>query len=72
MINHRAQNWLKAHKIKAFFMQIDGVSFKEGATALLKACGIGKLRPNILLLGYKSDWQKCPPEELNQYFEVLQ
>lgn len=53
-------------------MQVDGVSFKEGATALLKACGIGKLRPNILLLGFKSDWQKCPSEELNQYFEVLQ
>lgn len=53
-------------------MQVDGVSFKEGATALLKACGIGKLRPNILLLGFKSDWQKCSSEELNQYFEVLQ
>lgn len=53
-------------------MQVDGVSFREGATALLKACGIGKLRPNILLLGYKSDWQKSSADELNQYFEVLQ
>lgn len=70
--NHRAQCWLKAHKIKAFYMQVDGLSFKDGAMALLKASGIGKLRPNILLLGYKSNWQKCPADELNQYFEVLQ
>jgi hypothetical protein len=39
---------------------------------LLKACGIGKLRPNILLMGHKSDWQKCSKDDLDQYFGVLQ
>lgn len=53
-------------------MQVDGVSFAEGANALLKACGIGKLRPNILLMGFKNDWQKAPKEELEMYFDVLQ
>lgn len=53
-------------------MQVDGVSFEEGVTALLKAYGIGKLRPNILMMGHKSDWQKCSKEDLDMYFEVLQ
>lgn len=53
-------------------MQVDGVDFEEGATALLKACGIGKLKPNILLIGHKNDWQKCSIEELNLYFNILQ
>ncbi|XP_018578158.1 bumetanide-sensitive sodium-(potassium)-chloride cotransporter [Anoplophora glabripennis] len=71
VLNYKANSWLKAHKLKAFYMQVDGLSFEEGAKALLKACGIGKLRPNILLMGFKSKWQTCPAEELNQYFEVL-
>lgn len=72
ILNYKANSWLKAHRMKAFYMQIDGVSFEEGAKAMLKACGIGKLKPNILLMGHKSDWQTCSREELNAYFEVLQ
>lgn len=53
-------------------MQIDGVSFADGCKALLKACGLGKLRPNILLMGFKADWQTCPREDMIHYFEVLQ
>lgn len=63
---------MKAHKVKAFYIQVDGMSFEDGSTALLKACGIGKLRPNILLMGFKSDWQTCSDDDLQQYFEVLQ
>lgn len=72
VLYYKANSWLRAHKLKAFYMQVDGLSFESGAKALLKACGIGKLRPNILLMGFKSDWQTCPPSDLNQYFEVLQ
>ncbi|KAF5300126.1 hypothetical protein FQR65_LT09216 [Abscondita terminalis] len=71
VLNYKANTWLKANKIKAFYMQVDGVTFEEGSTALLKACGIGKLKPNILLMGHKSDWQKCSYQELNEYFNVL-
>ncbi|KAG5893046.1 hypothetical protein JTB14_014826 [Gonioctena quinquepunctata] len=71
VLNYKANSWLRAHKLKAFYTQVDGMTFKAGCKALLKACGIGKLRPNILLMGYKSDWQTCPKEDLNHYFEAL-
>ncbi|XP_018323226.1 bumetanide-sensitive sodium-(potassium)-chloride cotransporter isoform X2 [Agrilus planipennis] len=71
VLNHKATSWLKTHKLKAFYMQVDGTTFEEGAKALLKACGIGKLRPNILLMGHKNDWQKCLKQDLDMYFEVL-
>lgn len=72
MLQYKASSWLKAHKLKGFYCQVDGVSFEEGTAALLKAYGIGKLKPNILLMGHKNDWQKCTIEELNLYFNVLQ
>ncbi|XP_031332730.1 bumetanide-sensitive sodium-(potassium)-chloride cotransporter [Photinus pyralis] len=71
VLSFKARAWLKASKIKGFYMQIDGASFEEGATALLKACGIGKLKPNILLMGHKSDWQTCSRQDLDEYFNVL-
>ncbi|CAH1106034.1 unnamed protein product [Psylliodes chrysocephalus] len=71
VLHYKATSWLKAHKLKGFYMQIDGMSFEEGCKALSKACGIGKLKPNILLMGFKNDWQTCPREDLEQYFEVV-
>uniref|UniRef100_A0A1A9WEC2 SLC12A transporter C-terminal domain-containing protein n=1 Tax=Glossina brevipalpis TaxID=37001 RepID=A0A1A9WEC2_9MUSC len=35
------------------------------------ASGIGKLKPNILLMGYKLDWQTCERKDLIQYFNVM-
>lgn len=71
VLNYKANSWLRAHKLKAFYMQIDGLSFEEGCNALLKAYGIGKLKPNIILLGFKNDWQTCPNEDRHQYFGIL-
>ncbi|KAK9884761.1 hypothetical protein WA026_007609 [Henosepilachna vigintioctopunctata] len=71
VLHYKAQSWLKAHKMKSFYMQVDGMNFEQGSTALLKACGVGKLRPNILLMGHKSDWMTCTRSSLQQYFNVL-
>ncbi|KYQ51345.1 Bumetanide-sensitive sodium-(potassium)-chloride cotransporter [Trachymyrmex zeteki] len=72
--NSMVQNcssWLRANKIKAFYSLVDGSNFQDGATSLLQAAGLGKMRPNILLMGYKQDWATCPRENLNMYFNVM-
>lgn len=33
---------------------------------------MGKLRPNMVMLGFKSNWQSCEPEEIFDYFNVIQ
>ncbi|KAK6643926.1 hypothetical protein RUM43_000191 [Polyplax serrata] len=71
ILAYRSSTFLRAHKIKAFYAQVDELSFEAGAKALLQASGIGKLKPNILLMGYKSDWQTCKRDELLMYFNVL-
>lgn len=38
----------------------------------LQASGIGKLKPNILLMGFKEDWQTCDKNEIIDYVEVMQ
>ncbi|XP_043523136.1 bumetanide-sensitive sodium-(potassium)-chloride cotransporter [Frieseomelitta varia] len=64
-------SWLRANKIKAFYSLVDGANFQDGTTSLLQASGLGKMRPNILLMGYKQNWATCPRENLNMYFNVM-
>lgn len=58
--------------MKAFYNLVDGMGFEDGARALIQASGFGKLTPNIVLMGYKSDWMKCERKDLSEYFNVLQ
>ncbi|XP_077285790.1 sodium potassium chloride cotransporter [Arctopsyche grandis] len=63
--------WLRDRKVKSFFTIVDGFGLECGAKALFQAAGIGKLTPNVLMMGYKQDWRTCPWEDLNAYFNVL-
>lgn len=71
-IGYKAHSFLDCHKIKAFYTLIDDVTLEEGARALMQASGIGKLRPNIVLMGYKTDWRLCEHAELIMYFNIMQ
>ena len=67
----KSNDWCRKHKVKAFYSLVDDSDFETGSRALMQASGIGKLRPNILLMGYKSDWQTCDKTELEKYFNVV-
>ena len=67
-----ANKWLDARKIKAFFNVVDNIGFEDGVRSLIQASGFGKFIPNILMMGYKSDWRSCPKKDLTTYFNVLQ
>lgn len=49
-LTKRANDWFRRHKVKGFYNHVDDADFEIGAKALLQAAGVGKLRPNILLL----------------------
>ena len=68
----RACGYLRCNKIKAFYSLIDSMNLHKGVTALLETVGVGKMRPNILLMGYKNDWQTCDRDALDQYFGAIQ
>ncbi|XP_032514498.1 bumetanide-sensitive sodium-(potassium)-chloride cotransporter [Danaus plexippus] len=70
-LSARAYQWFSKRNIKAFYTIVDDASFKDGAGALLQASGLGKLKPNILLMGFKEDWQTCPRQELAGYIDVM-
>lgn len=58
--------------MKAFFNLIQDSSFSQGVRSLMQATGIGKLRPNIVMLGFKRDWIDSQPKEVVEYFKAIQ
>ncbi|XP_048484442.1 bumetanide-sensitive sodium-(potassium)-chloride cotransporter [Plutella xylostella] len=70
-LTSRSYQWFAKRKIKAFYNLVDDVDFKDGASALIQASGLGKLKPNILMMGFKEDWAACPRSEMIDYVEVM-
>ena len=46
-------------------------SFEEGGKSCLTLAGLGKLAPNMLLIGFKTNWSK-DLENAAQYFNILE
>ncbi|XP_072938252.1 bumetanide-sensitive sodium-(potassium)-chloride cotransporter isoform X2 [Epargyreus clarus] len=70
-LTNRAYFWFSKRKIKSFYTVVDDVNFKDGASALIQASGLGKLKPNILMMGFKENWQTCDRQEIVDYVEVM-
>lgn len=70
-LHRQAREWYQKHKVKGFYTIVDGEDFEVGSRALLQASGVGKLKPNIVLMGYKNDWQVCGKAELESYFNTI-
>lgn len=71
-LNSECTKFLEIRKIRGFYQPIDGMSIEEGVHALIQTSGVGKLSPNIVLMGYKTDWMTCPVKDLLTYYNVLQ
>ena len=65
------QDWLWRRKIKGFSSVYESQSFEEGAKTCLSSVGLGKLTPNMLLIGFKSDWAD-DVASAKEYFNILQ
>ena len=67
-----AYRYFEMKKIKGFYNLVDDVDMETGIKLMIQSSGFGKLSPNIVLMGYKSDWASCDYSVLKTYFNVLQ
>ena len=52
-------------------ISIAAPTFRLGVQAMVQNAGLGKLKPNILVIGYKDDWITSPPEAVEEYSDVI-
>uniref|UniRef100_A0A6I8PFR2 Solute carrier family 12 member 3 n=1 Tax=Ornithorhynchus anatinus TaxID=9258 RepID=A0A6I8PFR2_ORNAN len=59
--------WLNSRKIRSFYTVISAPTLRAGAQSLMQVSGLGRLKPNVLVLGYKHDWQEEPSGAVEEY-----
>ncbi|XP_060617978.2 solute carrier family 12 member 2 isoform X1 [Anolis sagrei] len=65
------QRWLIKNKMKAFYAPVRAEDLRDGAQYLMQAAGLGRMRPNTLVLGFKKDWQTADMNEVDIYINLL-
>uniref|UniRef100_A0A4W3GG90 Solute carrier family 12 member 1-like n=1 Tax=Callorhinchus milii TaxID=7868 RepID=A0A4W3GG90_CALMI len=71
MSMEKYQNWLAKHKKKAFYAAVAGDNLRDGVKSLLQASGLGRMKPNTLVIGYKKDWRNTSPQDVETYIGIL-
>ncbi|CAG5135115.1 unnamed protein product, partial [Candidula unifasciata] len=66
-----AYAYFRHRRIKSFYSATTAATFQLGAEALMQNVGIGKFRPNLLILGFKSNWQTDNPDNVQQYLGII-
>ncbi|KAG7233647.1 hypothetical protein INR49_006761 [Caranx melampygus] len=65
------QLWLRKNKRKAFYSAVACDEFREGAETLLQASGLGRMKPNTLMMGFKRNWRTAGREAVQSYVGIL-
>ncbi|KAM4807779.1 solute carrier family 12 member 2 isoform 2-T3 [Rhinophrynus dorsalis] len=67
----RYQRWLIKSKIKAFYSPVHAEDLRDGAQYLMQAAGLGRMRPNTLVVGFKKNWMQCDMKEVETYINLF-
>uniref|UniRef100_A0A0K0DW58 Solute carrier family 12 member 9 n=1 Tax=Strongyloides stercoralis TaxID=6248 RepID=A0A0K0DW58_STRER len=74
MLETKMNNFLHNNRIKAFYMPLLNIKLRNGVQNFFQISGLGKLKPNVLILGFKSNWKLVDVkniEEINDYVGML-
>ncbi|NXS30630.1 S12A1 protein, partial [Pomatostomus ruficeps] len=67
----KKQAWLTKNKRKAFYAAVAADSFRDGVKSLLQASGLGRMKPNTLVIGFKKDWRSAPAMQIENYVGII-
>lgn len=67
----RNQMYLRKTKRKAFYAAVACDNFRDGTESLLQASGLGRMKPNTLMIGFKTNWRTAGKEAVQSYVGIL-
>uniref|UniRef100_A0A3B5M0W3 Solute carrier family 12 member 3 n=1 Tax=Xiphophorus couchianus TaxID=32473 RepID=A0A3B5M0W3_9TELE len=67
----RCRRWLIKKRIKAFYSPVFADNLRHGAQLLLQAVGLGRLKPNTLVMGFKTNWSDGNMRDLENYINTI-
>lgn len=76
-LSRQIYEWLEKRKVKGFYVPVAHPNLRDGVQCLLQVAGLGKLKPNVVLLGFKHNWRETAlmtgADSSNvDYFNIIQ
>ncbi|KAM7391041.1 hypothetical protein PAMP_021758 [Pampus punctatissimus] len=68
----RCQRWLSKKRIKAFYTHVFSDNLRHGTQFLLQSVGLGRLKPNTLVMGFKNNWSEGDMRDVEIYINIIQ
>ncbi|XP_032816159.1 solute carrier family 12 member 3-like [Petromyzon marinus] len=63
--------WLNKRKVKTFYRPVVADDVRSGVHILMQGSGLGKMRPNVLFMGFKKNWQVDHPRNMDNYVNIM-
>ncbi|KAG7232414.1 hypothetical protein INR49_008877 [Caranx melampygus] len=67
----RSQRWLNEKRIKAFYTPVFADNLRHGTQFLLQSVGLGRLKPNTLVMGFKNNWSDGDMRDVEIYINTI-
>ncbi|KFP03766.1 Solute carrier family 12 member 2, partial [Calypte anna] len=65
------QRWLIKNKMKAFYAPVHAEDLRDGGQYLMQAAGLGRMRPNTLVVGFKKNWNQGDMRDVETYINLF-
>ncbi|KFV67979.1 Solute carrier family 12 member 1, partial [Dryobates pubescens] len=65
------QRWLIKNKMKAFYAPVHAEDLRDGGQYLMQAAGLGRMRPNTLVVGFKKNWRQTEMRDVETYINLF-
>ncbi|XP_072291484.1 solute carrier family 12 member 3 [Eucyclogobius newberryi] len=63
--------WLNQRKVKSFYRGVVSSNLRSGVNMLMQGAGLGRIKPNVLMLGFKTSWHSVSPQAAHDYVGIL-
>ncbi|XP_059187816.1 solute carrier family 12 member 3 [Centropristis striata] len=64
-------SWLNQRKVKSFYSGVVAPELRSGVNMLLQGAGLGRMKPNVLVMGFKNYWDRDTPHAAHSYIGIL-
>uniref|UniRef100_A0AAQ4RP86 Solute carrier family 12 member 3 n=1 Tax=Gasterosteus aculeatus aculeatus TaxID=481459 RepID=A0AAQ4RP86_GASAC len=69
--SERHVTWLNKRKVRSFYRGVVAAELRTGANMLLQGAGLGRIKPNVLLMGFKTNFSSDTPQAAHDYISIL-
>ncbi|XP_061421740.1 solute carrier family 12 member 3-like isoform X2 [Lethenteron reissneri] len=63
--------WMAKRKMHAFYHTVAASNLRTGTQMMLQAAGLGKFKPDVLVMGFKKNWSSKHPQQMEDYINIV-